>query len=248
MKARPASLTLILAGLFASGGVGCRSVPHQEVINLITEQPNVQGGIAGWRMPQGIWQNVGGVSLDANNRKAFSVTAGHGVIVNNPTGASVDLLSVVEHGDAEIHVEFNVPEGSNSGVYLQGRYEVQIFDSWNVLQPKYSDCGGIYERWADNHGYEGHRPMVNASRQPGEWQSFDIIFQAPQFDAKGHKIANARIVRVLHNGVMVQQGVEVTGPTRSAHFEDERAQGPRMLQGDHGPVAFRNIRIKPISL
>jgi hypothetical protein len=198
-------------------------------------------------MPQGVWRTVGSVALDPQNDKAFAVTEGKDVMVNNPTGASVDLLSEFEHGDATVHVEFNVPKGSNSGVYLQGRYEVQIFDSWGVGRSKSSDCGGIYERWMDNHGYEGHAPLVNASKAPGEWQSFDIIFQAPQFDAKGKKIANARFIRVLHNGVMVQQNVEVTGPTRSAHFEDERPVGPLMLQGDHGPVAFRNIRITPVT-
>jgi hypothetical protein len=129
-------------------------------------------------------------------------------------------------------------------VYLQGRYEVQIFDSWGVEKPGFGDCGGIYQRGRDGERFEGHSPRENASRPPGEWQTFDIIFQAPRFDAAGGKTANARFVRVVHNGVVIHENVEVTGPTRAATFEDEKALGPLMLQGDHGPVAYRNIVVK----
>ncbi len=140
------------------------------------------------------------------------------------------------------------PKGSNSGVYFQARYEIQILDSWGVEHPKYGDCGGIYERWKDNQGFEGRPPRVNASREPGEWQSFDVIFRAPRFDAAGGKIANARFVKVIHNGTVVHENVEVTGPTRASTFEDEKPLGPLMLQGDHGPVAYRNLRVKSVQL
>jgi hypothetical protein len=108
--------------------------------------------------------------------------------------------------------------------------------------------GGIYQRWnekrgAGNEGYEGVPPRLNASRAPGLWQHLDIVFRAPRFDGR-RKIANARFVRVALNGAVVQENVEVTGPTRAAAFEDERATGPLMIQGDHGPVAVRNIQYK----
>ena len=105
--------------------------------------------------------------------------------MNGPKGKTTNLLSDYEHGDTKLHVEFCVPKGSNSGVYLMGRYEVQVFDSWGVDHPKYSDCGGIYQRWQDNHGYEV-APRQNASKSPGQWQSFDIIFRA-RFDDQGKK-------------------------------------------------------------
>ena len=88
--------------------------------------------------------------------------------------------------------------------------------------------------------------MVNASRRPGEWQSFHIWFQSPKFDAGGKKIANAKFLRVLHNGLLVQKDVEVDGPTRAAMELPEAPMNPIMLQGDHGPVAFRNIYIRPL--
>ena len=142
-----------------------------------------------------------------------------------------------------------VPKGSNSGIYFQARYEIQILDSWGVEQLKHGDCGGIYERWKDGRGYEGHPPRINASRQPGQWQSFDVLFRAPRFGTDGTKVANARFVKVVHNGFVIHENVDVTGPTRAAAFpNDEQPTGPIMLQGDHGPIAYRNIRVRPVEL
>ena len=147
-------------------------------------------------------------------------------------------------------MEFLIPRKSNSGVYLQGRYEVQIYDSFGVEHDEYPgiECGGIYPRWIREINVEGHSPRVNVSKPPGEWQSFDITFRAPRFDATGRKAANAKFVKVVHNGKTVHENVEVTGPTRASLWEDEKAAGPLRLQGDHGPVAFRNLQVKAVAL
>jgi hypothetical protein len=168
-------------------------------------------------------------------------------ILNGPTGSTVNLVSDKKFGDVELYLEFMVAKGSNSGVYLHGLYEVQVFDSWNSDEPvTSSDAGGIYHRWIDNHGVGGSAPSRNASRRPGEWQSFHIWFRAPRFDPSGKKIANAKFVRVLHNGLSIQNNVEVDGPTRAAMAIPEAAENPIMLQGDHGPVAYRNIYVRPL--
>jgi hypothetical protein len=206
--------------------------------------PLVTDGLAAWRGDTGTWVVAGAAMPDPAHPGRLLTRPGSGVLVNGPEGRTTDLLSRLEHGDAEVHVEFMVPEGSNSGVYLQGRYEIQVFDSWGVEEPGFADCGGIYQRWQDEQGFEGHPPRVNASRPPGEWQTFDIVFQAPRFDAAGAKTANARFVKVVHNGVVVHEDVEVTGPTRASTFEDEKPRGPLMLQGDHGPVAYRNVVLR----
>jgi hypothetical protein len=194
----------------------------------------------------GAWEIVGDVKTDPEDNRRFVVKPGSGVAVNGPKGRTCNLLSKLEHGDVEAHIEFMMPKGSNSGVYFQGRYEVQILDSWGVEHPKYGDCGGIYQRWKDGKGFEGHPPRVNASRPPGQWQTFDCVFRAPRFDAAGRKTADARFVRVVHNGKVVHEDVEVTGPTRAAAFSDEKPTGPLMLQGDHGPVAYRNIWLRAL--
>lgn len=205
--------------------------------------------LRGWRSPTDEWIVAQSVIPAAGDSKKFEITRGEGVLINGVKGRAVNLISESEHGDVEAHVEFMVPKDSNSGVYFQGRYEIQILDSWGVEHPKYSDCGGIYQRWINEKGFEGHAPRVNASRRPGEWQTFDVLFRAPRFDAAGKKIANARFVKVTHNGHVIHENVEVTGSTRAAVFEsDEKPTGPIMLQGDHGPVAFRNITIKRVTL
>lgn len=167
-----------------------------------------------------------------------------GTILNSRGGRTSNLVSDEKFGDLELYLEFMIAKGSNSGVYLQGLYEIQVFDSYGSTEPmKTSDCGAVYHRWINNQGVGGSAPSRNASRRPGEWQSFQIWFRAPRFDASGRKVENAKFLRVLHNGLSVQNNVEVEGGTR-AHMEvAEAALNPLMLQGDHGPVAYRNIYV-----
>src|SRR5262249_14086661 len=136
-------------------------------------------------------------------------------------------------------VEFNVAKGSNSGIYFMGQYEVQIFDSFGKKDAdlKYGDCGGIYNTAP---------PTTNASKAPGEWQTFAGRFQAPGFDSAATKNANAKFLRVVHNGKVIHENVEVKGPTTAALGGPERAKGPLLLQGDHGPVAFSKVFLKQL--
>jgi hypothetical protein len=208
--------------------------------------------LSGWNEPLGAWSVVGGVKLDAANPKAFAAQPGEGVMLSSAAGKSANLTSKAEHGDAQIHIEFNVPQGSNSGIYLQGRYEVQVFDSYGKESIAEHDCGAIYQRWdpsrgKGNEGYEGHTPTENASKPPGEWQTFDITFRAPKFDASGKKVADAVFVKVVHNGKTIHENVSMTGPTRGSKFPNEAAKGPIVIQGDHGPVAYRNLKITPLA-
>jgi len=196
------------------------------------------------------WQIAGAVYADRTTHHALTSEPGTGVLVNHPsTSARDNLFTAFEHGDLELELDVMIPKGSNSGLYLQGRYELQLLDSWGVEYPHYSDMGGIYQRWdeargAGQEGYEGHPPRQNAARAPGLWQHLHILFHAPRFDAEGRKTANARFVKVELNGVVLHENVEVTGPTRGPAFADEQPLGPLMIQGDHGPLAFRNIRYK----
>jgi len=206
-------------------------------------------GMDGWRKPTGDWMQVGEAVKDPANERKIATKPGKGIIVNGVKGRTRNLFTELEHGDVEAHIEFMVPKGSNSGVYFMGRYEVQVLDSFGKSKVKFGDCGGIYQRWdrkrgRGNEGFEGHAPRVNASKAPGEWQTFDVVFLAPRFDKDGKKVANAKFVKVVHNGQVVHENVEVTGPTRAAAFRDEKPTGPLMLQGDHGSVAYRNLRIR----
>ena len=198
----------------------------------------------------GNWKIANDVFYDINASGKGKITPGTGILVNDLSGKAKDhLVTNMEHGDIDIELDFMMERGSNAGIYLQGRYEIQMFDSWGVGPPRVTDCGAIYERWDDKRpegmqGFEGHPPAQNVSKAPGLWQHYRIEFRAPRFDSKGKKIQNARFVKVIHNGVVIHENVDVTGPTRAAAFQDEKSTGPLMIQGDHGPVAIRNIKYK----
>ncbi len=165
-----------------------------------------------------------------------------GMLCNTP-GAR-DVVSKLQHGDCDARIDFMVPKGSNSGVYFMGRYELQILDSFGKKAVDFGDCGGIYEGMDGDHGFPGSSPKVNASNAPGEWQRFDVRFRAPRFDASGKKVANAKFEWVKLNGTLIQENVEVPNPTRGGFDGPEQAFGPLRLQGDHGPVAFKKVRLK----
>lgn len=220
--------------------------------STLPAEPVALESAAAFRPLTANWQLARDLAGDPRHDKTLGIVPGTGILVCNP-GTEKDkrghLFTAWEHGDLELELEFLLAPGSNSGVYLQGRYEVQLFDSWGVRTPTSADCGGIYVRYdaargKDNERYEGTAPRANACHAPGLWQKLRVEFQAPQFDATGKKTRNARFTKVVLNGFTIHENVEVTGPTRAAAFNDEKPLGPLMIQGDHGPVALRNLRVK----
>ncbi|HRP34006.1 MAG TPA: DUF1080 domain-containing protein [Agriterribacter sp.] len=207
-------------------------------------------GLNSFSAPGSNWSVASDAIADLAKAGDLKSVNGTGVLINTVTQKSKShLITKDSYGDLEIQLDFMMAKGSNSGIYLQGRYELQLMDSWTKTDPAFSDCGGIYQRWNNdkNTGFEGYPPLVNVARAPGLWQHLDIKFRAPRFNDKGIKTEDARFETVYLNGVLVQQQVALTGPTRSPLFEDERATGPLMIQGDHGNIAIRNIRYRPSS-
>ncbi len=187
------------------------------------------------------WKVVGDVNVDRSKKGKFNSKKGTGVLLNRTDKKDRGhLFTNFEHGDMELELDVMMPVGSNSGLYFQGRYEVQLLDSWGVDNPQFSDIGGIYQ----GKGFEGHAPRVNAAKSPGLWQHFKIVFQAPTFDSSGAKVKNALFKEVWLNGALLHRDKEVSHPTTSAAFSDEQAKGLLMIQGDHGAVAFRNIKYR----
>ena len=151
-----------------------------------------------------------------------------------------------EFTDFQLHVEWRAPtppqgdsqERGNSGVYLLGQYEVQVLDSFENITYPDGQAGAIYGQ---------HPPLVNASRKPGEWQTYDIVFTAPRF--KDGKLETPAYVTVLHHGVVIHNHTEILGSTGHrilAKYSERGAKGPILLQ-DHGnPVRYRNIWIRPL--
>lgn len=205
-------------------------------------------GLVAWKAPTGNWEVAGDARADPKNLKRLVAEPGKGVLVNGPTGKTTNLLTNEKFGDIEAHFEFMIPKGSNSGVKFEGLYEIQIFDSFGVAEPTGTHNGGIYPRaeLLPKYRYldEGVAPRVNASRPAGEWQTLDVIFLVPRFDASGKKIQNSRFAKVVLNGQVIHENVEAKTPTGHVWRTKEMPNGPILLQADHGPVAFRNIRVR----
>ena len=203
-----------------------------------------------WRQPTAAWYEAGDARLDPKDPKKLSPVEGRGVIINGKSGRTRNLVTRTSFGDMEAHLEFLVPKGSNSGVKFQGLYEIQILDSYGIARPTANDCGGVYPRaeLLPKYHYldDGVPPLLNATKPSGEWQTLDVVFHAPRFDARGKKTADARLLKVVLNGQVIHEDVALKTPTGHAWHDQEVAKGPLLLQADHGPVAFRNIRVRPL--
>jgi len=154
-----------------------------------------------------------------------------------------DIMSGERLSDFYLHLEFRCPDMSeakgqargNSGVFLQGRYEVQVLDSYGLNIPGKGDCGAIYNQFA---------PLVNACKPPLEWQTYDVIFRAPRVE-NGQVQEGARLT-LLQNGIVIHNNIQLPGVTGAAIDEQVGEPGPLLLQ-DHGNlVAYRNIWAVPL--
>lgn len=208
--------------------------------------------LSAFRSPTGAWRGVAEVGLDPSNPKKIAVTKeGRGAIYNGPLGKTLNLTTKQKFGDVEVHLEFLVPKGSNSGIKLQEVYEIQIYDSYGVKKLTASHSGGVYHR-AEllpryHHIDDGYPPKTNAALPPGEWQTLDIVWLSPKFDAEGKKTSNAKFEKVLLNGKVVQENLEVPCPTGHNWRNKETPTGAIFLQADHGPVAFRNLKVRELA-
>ena len=162
-------------------------------------------------------------------------------------GKSGDIVTKEPFGDCQLHVEWAAPvpaSGSgqgrgNSGIKFMGKYEVQVLDSHQNETYADGGAGSVYGQYP---------PLVNASRPPGEWQTFDIVFRAPRFGEDG-KVVRPATVTLIHNGVLVQDHVELIGPTGQARapYQKHSEKLPILLQDHNNPVRYRNIWVRALS-
>jgi hypothetical protein len=157
-----------------------------------------------------------------------------------------DIITRQQFGDMQLHVEFAEPspprgedqDRGNSGVIIMELYEVQVLDSYQSKTYPDGQAGAVYGQYP---------PLVNASRPPGQWQTYDIVFHAPRFDGSG-KLLRAAHVTVLQNGVLVQDHVEIRGPTATGEpYKAHEEKLPLELQDHNHPVRFRNIWVRELT-
>ena len=213
---------------------------HVRLVHLVRLSPNL-----GARPPEGsvvLFDGTGLAGWERRDPKQRETPVGWKVddgVVEVVPGTG-DIMTKKNFTDFQLHIEFRSPfmpeargqERGNSGVYLQGRYEVQVLDSYG-LKGEDNECGGIYKVSA---------PRVNMCAPPGQWQSYDVEFHAPRFGVDGAKLKDARVT-VVHNGVVIHKDLTIPGPTGGAIDESVQMPGPLLLQ-DHGNlVQYRNIWI-----
>lgn len=183
-----------------------------------------------------------GTSLSAwtPTKNPWRIENGYMEVVPN----SGDLRTKETFGDVQLHVEWAAPSPvrgdsqnrGNSGIFLQGRYEVQVLDSFDNLTYPDGQAGALYGQWP---------PLVNAVRRPGEWQSYDIVFEAAHFE--GTRLVAPAHMTVFLNGVLLHNRKELMGPTvhrALARYTPQPADGPLVLQDHQQPVRYRNIWIR----
>jgi hypothetical protein len=206
-----------------------------------------------WPEPKQVTPGTGGgppsdavVLFDGKDMSAWN-GGDKWVIENGEATASSAVSTKQSFGDCQLHLEFATPRevkgegqgrGNNGIGFMNARYEVQVLDSWD--NPTYYDgqCAAVYKQ---------HPPLVNASRKPGEWQTYDIIFEAPHF--KDDKLTRHAYVTVLHNGVLVQNHFKLLGDTpydRAPKYNPHPRKQPLVLMYHGNPVRFRNIWIREI--
>lgn len=177
---------------------------------------------------------LGKAALKSSDPAQIEITPGGKDLINS-SGGGVDLYTEQKFGDVHIELEVMVPRGSNSGIYLMGEYEIQVFDSYGKERPTQQDMGAIYSASV---------PKLNAAKPPGEWQKYEIDFVAPKFDGD-KRISPARFVKVVLNGQTIHENIEMKGATPGGLTGKEAATGPLLFQGDHGAVAYRAVKITP---
>lgn len=152
-----------------------------------------------------------------------------------------------DFGDFQLHVEFKIPrtakkkegqKSGNSGIYIMGKYEVQVLNSYENETYPDGQAGAVYEQYP---------PLVNASLEPAKWQRYDIVFNAPKYNNDGN-LEKPPYLTVFHNGVLIQNHVKVLGPTTSYNKElpEKAEKGPIMLQEHNNDVSYRNIWVREL--
>jgi hypothetical protein len=236
------SLALVAAATLAVAADKPKADPYGSITDVKLLKPEDGQDSPPSPAPEGAVVLFDGTNLDQWQNRNGKDPAGWALLpggIAQVTPRKGDIVTKEKFGGHfKLHVEFRVPympeakgqARGNSGVYLQGRYEVQVLDSYG-LDPKDNDCGAIYTV---------AKPLVNACKAPTVWQTYDIDFTAPECE-NGQKTAPARVT-VLHNGVKIHDNVAITKDNTTAGLGgDVCTPGPILLQ-DHGnPVQYRNV-------
>lgn len=235
--------------LFCSTSLALGQITDPKATEVWTPEPRVVTPGSGTRPPSDAIVLFNGANLNEwysvkdSSAAKWTINTDSSMTVKPGTGG---ILTKRTFGDCQLHLEFRSPavvvndgqNRGNSGVFLQNRYEVQVLDSYQNRTYSNGQAGAVYKQYM---------PLANASRKPGEWQTYDILFTAPRFNADGILVSAGRLT-VLHNGVLIQHHVEVKGTTENIGLPKNlpHGKGPIQLQDHDGLVSYRNIWIREL--
>jgi len=244
--------------------------PTDEMIAKVAEPPPPRElGMEGWLRltfldALDLWHSAGWSLVDADMDQReptrFLVVAGTGALINTPHdvadaprsgppgAAPTDFTSRPVFGEGRYHIEYMLPEAGRTTVWLMGRYGIDLPDPHHAAEAAVGPAGTRHGAVLAPDGDAEVPPALNGSLGPGQWHELDIVLTPPRFDATGRKTANARIERVLLNDVLLHEGIELSGPSLGAPLADqpEAAGGPLVLAGTRGPVALRQLMVRPV--
>lgn len=220
---------------------------------MISEALNAQvkidlTSLNSFKNPTANWHIVGNVIADIKKSNTFTYSAGNGLLMNFPNATmNNDLFTTQKFGDVDIELDCMMAKESSSAIYLQGRYKINLIDSWGVAIPTSADMGGIAKRVdgkksKDQPNFDGKEPRQNVAKAAGLWQHLKISFLAPRF-VNGVKKENAKIIRMELNGMLIQKDIELSGTTEGSISKTEVPEDALRFQGGQGMIAFKNIII-----
>ena len=190
------------------------------------------------------WQQAEELSV-AEDQTGLRAKGQGAILYNGDDWENAPYLVTKENfQDCIIKIDFMLAKGSRAGLYVQGRYGINIADNYRQHELNYYDMGGLGQRWDESRepkGFDGVAPSANATKAPGEWQKMEVKFRAPRFNDAGQKVDDAFFLEVRVNGEVVQRNTLARGFTRGSLFAWEQGSGAVVLQADGGPIAIRNF-------
>jgi hypothetical protein len=235
MKFKQFILTLSLTGVSLSPFFALAQAPP--ILSLNDFKPSTGSGKS--------WEPVGDATFGIAAEKVKK-SAGTGVILYTGSAQNSTLASNTFFGDTEAEFDFALDKGATFGVLLQGRYRVNLSDSWGATNPVTADMGGIGPLKQNGGAFTGLAPLINVAKAPGLWQHVLIKYRAPKLSSNT-KVGNALFEEVYINGVLVQENAEVTAPSAGSTFDAEAGTGPLVFLAGNGTVAIKNIRVSNLA-
>lgn len=206
----------------------------------------VINGLSSFQSPSKNWSVVGDVTINPTRPGNFKKINGSGILFADANKSEASLTTQASFGDADIEFDFLQERGTISSILLQGRYKINLSDSWGDNTTSVNNLGGIAQlNTQDISGFSGVAPLVNIAKAPGLWQHVRLRFRAPKF-TNGNKSADALLEELYINGCLVQQSMELQGPSAGAIATNEVNEGPLAFSSSNGVLAIKNLQIKKL--